>query len=151
MVDRYRLSFTTGGLFLQEAPVIVERYLALRNWSQTRDQVRNDNLLQVRTAAAALRISKELISRLELLESDELEELVNGNARDRGYLLWVAACRRYAIIHDFAIEVLREHYLLMRRQLSFGDYDAFNFGSTAHSGRHAQSSACAVIGSSWAR
>lgn len=125
MVDRYRLSFTTGGLFLQEAPVIVERYLALRNWSQTRDQVRNDNLLQVRTAAAALRISKELISRLELLESDELEELVNGNARDRGYLLWVAACRRYAIIHDFAIEVLREHYLLMRRKLSFGDYDAF--------------------------
>lgn len=125
MVDRYRLSFTTGGLFLQEAPIIVERYLALRNWSQTRDQVRNDNLLQVRTAAAALRISKELISRLELLESDELEELVNGNARDRGYLLWVAACRRYAIIHDFAIEVLREHYLLMRRQLSFGDYDAF--------------------------
>jgi hypothetical protein len=125
MVDRYRPSFTTGGLFLREAPVIVERYLALRNWSQTRDQVRNDNLLQVRTAAAALRISKELISRLELLASDELEELVNGNARDRGYLLWVAACRRYAIIHDFAIEVLREHYLLMRRQLSFGDYDAF--------------------------
>jgi len=125
MVDRYRLSFTTGGLFLQEAPVIVERYLALRDWSQTRNQVRNDNLLQVRTAAAALRISKELIARLELLESDELEELVNGSARDRGYLLWVAACRRYAIIHDFAIEVLREHYLLLRRQLSFGDYDAF--------------------------
>lgn len=122
---RYRLSFTTGGLFLQEAPIVVERYLALRDWSQTRIQVRNDNLLQVRTAAASLRVSKELIARLELLESDELEELVNGSARDRGYLLWVAACRRYAIIHDFAIEVLREHYLLMRRQLSFGDYDAF--------------------------
>lgn len=125
MVDRYRLSFTTGGLFLQEAPIVVERYLALRDWPQTRNQVRNDNLLQVRTAAAALRISKELIARLELLESDELEELINGSARDRGYLLWVAACRRYAIIHDFAIEVLREHYLLLRRQLSFGDYDAF--------------------------
>jgi len=123
--DRYRLSFTTGGLFLQEAPVIAERYLALRDWQITRNQVRNDNLLQVRTAAAALRISKELIARLELLESDELEELINGSARDRGYLLWVAACRRYAIIHDFAVEVLREHYLLLRRQLSFGDYDAF--------------------------
>jgi hypothetical protein len=124
-VDRYRLSFTTGGLFLQESPIVVERYLALRDWSQTRNQVRNDNLLQVRTAAAALRISKELIARLELLESDELEELLNGSARDRGYLLWVAACRRYAIIHDFAVEVLREHYLLLRRQISFGDYDAF--------------------------
>ncbi|MEN9539865.1 MAG: hypothetical protein RLZZ126_2100 [Pseudomonadota bacterium] len=85
MADRYRLSFTTGGLFLQEAPIVVERYLALRDWPQTRNQVRNDNLLQVRTAAAALRISKELIARLELLESDELEELINGSARDRGY------------------------------------------------------------------
>lgn len=123
--DRYRLSFTTGGLFLQEAPLVAERYLALRDWSQTRDQVRNDNLLQVRTAAAALRISKELVSRLELLELPELEELLHGSLRDRGSLLWVAACRRYAIIHDFAVEVLREHYLLLRRQISFGDYDAF--------------------------
>ena len=123
--DRYRLSFTTGGLFLQEAPLVAERYLELRDWSRTRDQVRNDNLLQVRTAAAALRISKELVSRLELLELPELEELVHGNLHDRGALLWVAACRRYAIIHDFAVEVLREHYLLLRRQISFGDYDAF--------------------------
>ncbi len=123
--DRYRLSFTTGGLFLQEAPLVAERYLALRDWSRTRDQVRNDNLLQVRTAAAALRISKELVSRLELLELPELEELLHGSMRDRGYLLWVAACRRYAIIRDFAIEVLREHYLLLRRQISLGDYDAF--------------------------
>ena len=123
--DRYRLSFTTGGLFLQEAPLVAERYLALRDWSRTRDQVRNDNLLQVRTAAAALRISKELISRLEHLDLPELEELLHGSLRDRGYLLWVAACRRFAIIHDFAVEVLREHYLLLRRQISLGDYDAF--------------------------
>ena len=125
MVDRYRLSFTTGGLFLQEAPIVAERYFVLRDWPQTRDQVRNDNLLQVRTAAASLRISKELIARLELLELNELEELVQGSAKDRGYLLWVAACRRYDIIHDFAIEVLREHFLLLRRQISFGDFDAF--------------------------
>lgn len=125
MVERYRLSFTTGGLFLQEAPGITERYLALRDWSQTRSQVLKENLLQVRTEAAAIRISSELIARLDLLEPDELEELAIGSTRDRGYLLWVAACRRYAIIHDFAIEVLREHYLLLRRQLSYGDYDAF--------------------------
>lgn len=87
--------------------------------------MRNDNVLQVRTAAAALRISKELVSRLELLELSELEELLHGSLRDRGSLLWVAACRRYAIIHDFAVEVLREHYVLLRRQISFRDYDAF--------------------------
>lgn len=123
--ERYRLSFTTGGLFLQEAPLVVERYLALRDWTQTRAQMRSHNLLQVRTASAALRISKELVARLECLEALELEELLEISLRDRGYMLWAAACRRYAFIHDFAVDVLREHHLLLRRQISFGDYDAF--------------------------
>lgn len=123
--ERYRLSFTTGGLFLQEAPLVAERYLALRDWSQARAEVRSDNLLQVRTAAAALRISKELVARLECLEVPELEELLEASLRDRAYLLWSATCRRYTFIRDFAGEVLREHHLLLRRQLSFSDYDAF--------------------------
>ncbi|UZE85846.1 DUF1819 family protein [Pseudomonas viciae] len=125
MAECYRLSFTTGGLFLQEAPLVVERYLALRDWKQTREQVRGENLLQVRTATAATRISKELIARLELLDPEELEFLVDGSLREQGYLLWAATCRRYAFIRDFACEVLREHYLLMRRQLTTSDYEAF--------------------------
>lgn len=125
MAERYRLSFTTGGLFLQQAPLVVERYLALRDWKHTREQVRAENLLQVRTSAAATRISKELIARLELLDPEELEFLVDGSLREQGYLLWAATCRRYAFIRDFAREVLREHYLLMRRQLTTSDYDAF--------------------------
>lgn len=123
--ERYRLSFTTGGLFLQEAPLVAERYLILRDWKQTRALVRNDNLLQVRTAAAALRISKELVARLEQLDIPELEALLDASLRDRGYLLWSAACRRYAFVRDFAVEVLREYYLSRRRGLSFGDYDTF--------------------------
>ncbi|MBY8951560.1 DUF1819 family protein [Pseudomonas carnis] len=125
MAERYRLSFTTGGLFLQEAPLVVERYLALRDWKNTREQVRGENLLQVRTLSAATRISKELIARLELLSPEELEFLVDGSMREQGYLLWAATCRRYAFIRDFAREVLREHYLLMRLQLTTSDYDAF--------------------------
>jgi len=125
MAERYRLSFTTGGLFLREAPLVVERYLALRDWKQTREQVRNENLLQVRTTAAATRISQELIARLELLDPEELEFLVDGSLREQGYLLWAATCRRYTFIRDFAREVLREHYLLLRRQLTTNDYEAF--------------------------
>lgn len=110
---------------MQEAPLVAKCYLTLRDWPKTRAQVRNENLLQVRTSAAALRISKELVARLEQLDIPELEELLEANLRDRGHLLWVAACRRYAFIRDFATEVLREYHLLLRRQLNFGDYDAF--------------------------
>lgn len=123
--ERYRLSFTTGGLFLREAPLVASRYLALRDWAQTRAQVRAENLLQVRTAAAATRISKELVARLEGLGSDELEGLVEGSQRERAQLLWSAVCRRYEFVREFATEVLREYYLILRRQLTFSDYDAF--------------------------
>lgn len=123
--ERYRLSFTTGGLFLQEAPLVAGRFLSLGDWSKTRDQVRQENLLQVRTGAAATRISKELVARLEWLGTDELEVLIEGNLRERGYLLWSAACCRYAFIRDFAIEVLREYYLSRRHKVTPGDYDAF--------------------------
>jgi hypothetical protein len=121
----YRLSFTTGGIFLRESFVAVMCYLALGDWKKARDHVRQENLLQVRTAAAATRISKEVTARLELLDTAELEAFVVFGLRDQAYLLWVAACRRYTFIREFATEVLREHHLSLRRELSFGDYDGF--------------------------
>ena len=128
--ERYRLSFTAGGLFVREAPAIVERYLQTADWVGTRSQVRTENLLQLRTAAASTRFSKELIARLQELDRDELEELRDANVRDQSYLLWVAACRRYVFLREFASEVLREHYLARRTQLTASDYDAF-FNSKA--------------------
>ena len=128
MTERYRLSFTTGGLFLREAPLVVECYLSHGDWTKARDQVRQENLLQVRTAAAATRISKEVTARLETLDSIELQALLESSLRDQAYLLWVATCRRYTFIRDFATEVLREHYLILRRQLTFGDYEGFYSG-----------------------
>jgi len=128
MADRFRLSFTTGGLFVQEAAVVATSYLATRDWAKVRTQARQENLLQVRTAAAATRISKEITARLEHLDDLELKALLELNLHDRASLLWVAACRRYTFIREFATEVLRENHLNLRRQLSFNDYESFYSG-----------------------
>lgn len=128
MTERYKLSFTTGGLFLQEASIVTDCYLQLGNWQATRARVRQENLLQVRTAAAATRTSKEITVRLQQLNNVELQTLLESSLRDQAYLLWVAACRCYSFIRDFAIEVLREQYLLLRRQISCADYDNFYNG-----------------------
>lgn len=123
--NNFRLSFTTGGLFLRESAIVAERFVMLRDWQKAREQVRQENLLQVRTAAAATRISKEVTARLEMLNVEEVEALVELGMRDQAYLLWVAICRRYTFIRRFATEVLREHFLSLRRELSLGDYDNF--------------------------
>ena len=130
MADRYRLSFTTGGLFVQEAASVAASYLRTGDWAKARTQARQENLLQVRTAAAATRISKEVTARLEHLDEQELKALLQLNLHDRASLLWVAACRRYTFIREFATEVMRENHLHLRRQLSFNDYESF-FSSKA--------------------
>lgn len=126
----YRLSFTTGGLFLPESAMVADLYLKNLDWKLTREQVREKNLLQVRTAAAALRISKEVVARLEHLSVPELQCVVDGTLRERGYLLWTATCLRYALIREFAVEVLREYFVTLRQRLSLKDFDAF-FNSKA--------------------
>ena len=125
MAERYRLSFTTGGLFVQEAALVAASYLETKDWAKARAQARHENLLQVRTAAAATRVSKEITARLEQLDDQELQALLDLNLHDRASLLWVAACRRYSFIREFATEVLRENHLRLRRQLSFNDYESF--------------------------
>ena len=125
MAERYRLSFTTGGLFVQEAALVAASYLETKDWANARAQARQENLLQVRTAAAATRVSKEITARLEHLNDQELQALLDLNLHDRASLLWVAACRRYTFIREFATEVLRENHLRLRRQLSFNDYESF--------------------------
>ena len=105
--------------------MVAELYLRNPDWGLTRDQVRAENLLQVRTAAAALRISKEVVGRLEHLSTPELQCVVDGTIRERGYLLWTAACRRYDFIREFAVEVLREYFVTLRQVLSLKDFDAF--------------------------
>ena len=130
MNERYKLSFTTGGLFLRESEDAARRFLEGGTWAETRAAVRSENILQVRTAKASLRISKEVISRLEMLRREEVEFLIDCSYSDRACLLWTAVCRRYEFVKEFAEEVLRENYILMRGQVTLSNFDAF-FNSKA--------------------
>jgi hypothetical protein len=125
MNERYRLSFTTGGLFIHESLLLADCYSNLGSWAKVREHVRQCKILQVRTATATIRISKEVCARLETLDLTELDSLRDLHHRDQAYLLWAATCRRYAFIRDFAMDVLREHHLLLRRQVTFVDYESF--------------------------
>ncbi len=44
--------------------------------------------------------------------------------------MWAAACRKYTLIADFAEEVVRERFLLMRPIVSGDDFDQFILGKS---------------------
>lgn len=121
----YSLSFTTGALMHQESITIAERYAALQDWEQVRKQVIAENLLQTRTQNTLRRFCREVISRLKLLNTIELALLVTGTLQEQRYLLWLAICRRYEFIGDFAREVVHERHLSMTLTLTPSEFDSF--------------------------
>jgi len=122
---KYSLSFTVGGLFLNESIRLIELYLKIKNWDQVKKIAIQDNALQSRTLSTAKRIIGEISSRLELLNDSELEIIEQGDRNEQIQLLWFNICLRYEFIKEFAIEVIREKYLSLQRELSIMDYDSF--------------------------
>ena len=62
---------------------------------------------------------------MAVLTDAELELLGDASPSESGHLMWVAACRRYAFIGDFAEEVVRERFLLLTPALGHDDFDSF--------------------------
>lgn len=123
--DRYALSFTSGGLLVREADVIVSEYLRTRDWAAVRRVVIDQNLLQARTHSSSVRVTRETIQRLGALNDAELEILTDASLTERCHLMWAAACRRYDLIGAFAEEVIRERYLLMTPNVGAEDFERF--------------------------
>lgn len=127
---RYALSFTSGGLLAREASLLTPVYFSERDWGTVRHSSIEQNLLQARTTSSSERVTRETIQRLSVFEENELHLLMDSSHTERCHLMWVAACRRYELIGDFAEEVLRERYLLLTPTLDHENFDRFITGKS---------------------
>ena len=124
-IKKYSMSFTTGSLFRQESLKIAGLFLDFRDWNVVRRKVLSENLLQTRTLNTLKRVYREISSRLKTLGEEELTLMLKGTPQDQSQLLWLAVCRRYEFIADFAKEVLRERFIAFKAVLQYEDFDAF--------------------------
>ncbi|MGP5244760.1 DUF1819 family protein [Corynebacterium variabile] len=122
------MAFTSGALLSRETGIAAPLYLESRDWGDVRSKLSEDNLLQARTVTSAERLARETVQRLVVFTDLELELLVGASPSERSPLLWVAACRRYSFIGEFAEEVVRERYLLLRPSLGYTEFDSFVSG-----------------------
>lgn len=122
--SHYELSWR-GKLLTQECMAIAPLFTRLGDWEQVRREALEHNLLQARVYRTGVRSVREVIKRLEVLTPDEITLLPSLTDAEASHLMWAAACRRYAIIGEFAEEVLRERYLTLNPSLTYEDYDAF--------------------------
>ena len=122
----YRFSFTAGALETAVCALIAQKYLENNDWEETLRQSVAQNLLQTRTENSCKRITGELILRLGTLSREELNIFVDSSQEVQKIWLWIGICRAYRLIREFAVEVVREHYLSGSSQaLSLADFDTF--------------------------
>ena len=150
---RYRLSFTVGGLLAEQGRTVAglmvgdtavaaavdtlpsadrddDAFAPAELLESVRRYAVAENVLQIRTHAAGVRIVNEVIKRLSALTMGELRCIADADMlqSDRRALMWVAMCRYYALVGEFAQEVLREHFLIGTTTITYGDYEHFMLG-----------------------
>lgn len=122
---KYKVSFTTGGLYFQEAKKIAAFYLQCHDWAIVKEKAKKENFLQARTGNSVVRTSREVIQRVQTLTEDQLNLLVEGNLMDQKQILWLAVCKHYSLILDFATQVIREKVFHLNFQIDLIDWDTF--------------------------
>jgi hypothetical protein len=123
--SKYSLSFTTGALFFQESIKLAALYASMKKWDEVRNVVVAENSIQARTTNSLKRVTNEIISRLKTLSDSEIHFLAEAAYYEQGYILWIAVCRRYEFIADFAIDVLHDSFVSLKKSISYDEYNIF--------------------------
>ena len=122
---RYRLSFTAGALLPSEMTELARAYERLGDWDDVARAIRAEGLLGYQAAKTAERIGSELIGRLRELDAPLLDRLRICIPEERRMVAWVACCRHYSFVREFATEVVRERFLAGGGSVSKADYLSF--------------------------
>lgn len=126
MQPPYKMSFSTGGLFVNESVELARLHKAGESWQDTIVTAMADGATSLPKASSNRRTLREIANRVSCLTPDEREFLVEQSDRpEQEALLWLAACRAYRFVREFAIEVIQERFLSYRYDLPLDAYDHF--------------------------
>lgn len=124
-MSRYSLAFIAAPLLLPESIRVAKLYTEWQDWSGVRSHVLTTNFLQARRVKTGQRLYQEISSRLKTCSEEELNLLVTGTPGDQQHLLWAAVCRRYALVGDFALEMVAEPFSRFKTILNHEDFYVF--------------------------
>lgn len=121
----YRMSFSTGGLMLNESVVVAKLHEPSGDWDETLRRALETGSTSLPKAASNRRTLREVVNRLMQFSDLELEVFLEAERMDQEALLWLATCRAYPFIAEFAVDVIQERYLTYRHDLPLEQFDIF--------------------------
>lgn len=122
----YRMSFSVGGLMVNESIALVRHCNINESWAVARDRLMGQGISSFPKLASRTRILKEVFDRIQHLSVAEREYLLEDADRtEQLALIWLAICRTYRFVREFAVEVIHERYQSWRLTLGHESFDRF--------------------------
>lgn len=120
----YKMSFSTGGLFLNESLEVARLHEDGEPWEDTILRAMAEGTTSLPKSASNRRSLREISNRLLTLTNEECAYLLEEADRsEQQALLWIATCRAYRFVREFAVEVVRERYLSYQLDLPLESFD----------------------------
>ncbi|SMX49927.1 DUF1819 family protein [Maliponia aquimaris] len=122
--DKYRMSFTTGGLFLNESLELTRVHEPGEPWADTVARAMESGTASLPKSASNKRTLREIGNRIRTLSDDERQFLLaTADRSDQQAILWLAMCRAYRFVREFAVEVVRDRHLSYQLELPYSAFD----------------------------
>ncbi|MBE2993766.1 DUF1819 family protein [Sphingomonas sp. CFBP 13603] len=120
------MSFSLGGLMLNESLLIAQAYCSGETWARARGRLLTRSVSSLPKLASQTRVLREVYDRIGHLSDTERNYfLEEADRAEQQAMLWLAVCRTYSFVHEFAIEVLSERYQSWRLDLGYEVFDRF--------------------------
>lgn len=122
--SKYILSFTAASLRLNEMVKVAKA--AYDNNATDLKVVKESGVVfsSVKTRTSD-REFREVWKRLEKLAPEQINILINGDLISQKQIAFLAVCKRYGFIRDFAIEVIRDKVLVFDYKINESDFNSF--------------------------
>jgi hypothetical protein len=125
-MSKYRMSFSVGGLMVNESVALVRHYHPDETWPDARARLLSEGISSFPKLASQTRVLREIFDRVSQLTQEERAYLLEeANRSEQQALIWLAVCRTYAFVREFAIEVIEERFLSWRLGLGHEAFDRF--------------------------
>lgn len=120
------MSFSVGGLMLNESLAIAHTYRPGETWACARERLLAQGASSLPKLASQTRALREVYDRIGHLSDAERHYLsAEADRAEQQAVMWLAICRTYRFVHEFAVEVINERYQSWRLDLGHEVFDRF--------------------------
>lgn len=124
--QKYRMSFSTGGLFVNESIELARHFKTGETWAASRERLLNEDIARLPKLASQTRSLREVFDRVAHLSNEERAYLVeDADRQQQQAVVWLAVCRTYRFIQEFAVEVVQDRYQSLRLNLGHETFDRY--------------------------